>query len=179
MFSLCNLTNSVDASLLWHLQIISCCLVFSRVFLVYVFFYPAYTVMAPQNCSSLAVSNWSTKTNINSHLWLCSLWWMCDRHFVCTVIEWYWVCFVDGTGSVCMEHLRTFNTNKCLVTSPKENLSCLFCSALFLCILISFLKISSWTSQSLKMGLIGCPTTSVTIYQSRLCNSLEEQRPHI
>jgi len=189
MFSLCNLTNFVDASLPWHLQIISCCLVFSRVFLVYVCMFvrlfvcfenPTYTVMAPQNCSSLAVSNWSIKTNVSSHLWLCSLWWMCGGHFVCTVIEWYWVCFVDGTGPIYMDHLHTFITNKCLITSPKESLSCLFCSALFLCILIcSFLKISSWTPRSLKMGLIGCPTTSVTFYQSRLCNSPEEQRPHI
>jgi len=69
MFSLRNFTNFVDASLPWHLQIISWCLVLSRVFLVYVCFSenPTYTIMAPQNCSFLAVNNWSTKTIVRSY----------------------------------------------------------------------------------------------------------------
>jgi len=37
---------------------------------MYVYFSenPTYTIMAPQNCSSLAVNNWSTKTIVSSHL---------------------------------------------------------------------------------------------------------------
>jgi hypothetical protein len=144
-----------------------------------------YTIMAPQNCSSLSVNNWSTKTIFSCHLWLCLLWWMFDGHFICTIIKWYWVWFVDGTGPVyaCRWHrtsLHTFITNKSLITSRKEGLSCLFvvpCSCAFWSLF--FPKISSRTPWPLKMGLIGCPKTSVTIYQSRLYNIPGEQRPHI
>jgi hypothetical protein len=65
MFSLRNMTNFVDASLPWHLQIISWCLVFSRVFLVYVclFFWKSYlhnydtTEMHISGCEQLEHQN--------------------------------------------------------------------------------------------------------------------------
>ena len=38
-------------------------------------------------------------------------------------------------------------------------------------------KNSSWTAWPLKMGPLGCPETSVTNYQPKLCNILEGIRP--
>jgi hypothetical protein len=38
---------------------------------------------------------------------------------------------------------------------------------------------SSWTARPLKMGPIGCPETSVSNYQSTLCNIPEERRSYL
>jgi len=40
-------------------------------------------------------------------------------------------------------------------------------------------SISPWISWPLKMGLIGCPETSVGNYHHTLCNNLEEGRSHL